>query len=144
MIQTVTVGTDGSETADKAVQFAFDLAEKFGAKIVIASSYRPVSEDKVRRDQREAPEDIQWSLNPTQEVDATLKSAAERAGERGIEAVTEAREGQPADVLCDIAEAYDSDVIVVGNRGMHRKVLGSVPNSVSHNAPCSVVIVKTT
>ncbi len=144
MIQTVTVGTDGSDTADKAVQFAFDLAEKFGAKIVIASSYRPVSEDKVRRDQREAPDDIQWSLNPTQEVDATLKAAAERAGERGIEAVTEAREGQPADVLCDIAEAYDSDVIVVGNRGMNRKVLGSVPNSVSHNAPCSVVIVKTT
>ena len=83
MIQTVTVGTDGSDTADKAVQFAFDLAEKFGAKIVIASSYRPVSEDKVRRDQREAPEDIQWSLNPTQEVDANLKAAAERAGERG-------------------------------------------------------------
>jgi nucleotide-binding universal stress UspA family protein len=144
MIQTVTVGTDGSETAEKAVQFAFDVAEKFGAKIVIASSYRPVSEDKVRRDQRDAPDDIQWSLNPTQEVDATLKAAAERAGERGIEAVTEAREGQPADVLCDIAEAYDSDLIVVGNRGMHRKVLGSVPNSVSHNAPCSVVIVKTT
>ena len=144
MIQTVTVGTDGSDTADKAVQFAFDLAEKFGAKIVIASSYRPVSEDKVRRDQREAPDDIQWSLNPTQEVDATLKAAAERAGERGIEAITEAREGQPADVLCDIAEAYNSDVVVVGNRGMHRKVLGSVPNSVSHTAPCSVVIVKTT
>jgi nucleotide-binding universal stress UspA family protein len=144
MIQTVTVGTDGSETAEKAVQFAFDVAEKFGAKIVIASSYRPVSEDKVRRDQRDAPDDIQWSLNPTQEVDATLKAAAERASERGIEAVTEAREGQPADVLCDIAEAYDSDLIVVGNRGMHRKVLGSVPNSVSHNAPCSVVIVKTT
>jgi len=144
MIQTVTVGTDGSETAEKAVQFAFDVAEKFGAKIVIASSYRPVSEDKVRRDQRDAPDDIQWSLNPTQEVDATLKAAAERAGERGIEAVTEAREGQPADVLCDIAEAYNSDLIVVGNRGMHRKVLGSVPNSVSHNAPCSVVIVKTT
>ena len=68
MIQTVTVGTDGSETADKAVQFAFDLAEKFGAKVVIASSYRPVAEDKVRREQREAPEDIQWSINPTQET----------------------------------------------------------------------------
>ena len=144
MIQKVAVGTDGSDTAQKAVDFAFDVAEKFGATVVICSSYRPVSEDKVRRDQREAPEDIQWSINPTQEVDSNLTSAAERARERGIEAVTEAREGQPAEVLCDIAEAYGSDVIVVGNRGMHRKVLGSVPNSVSHNAPCSVVIVKTT
>jgi nucleotide-binding universal stress UspA family protein len=144
MIQTVTVGTDGSDTADKAVEFALDLAEKFGAKVVIASSYKPVSEGQVRRDQREAPEDIQWSINPTQEVDSNLNAAAGRARERGLEAVTEAREGSPADVLCDIAEAYESDVIVVGNRGMQRKVLGSVPNSVSHNAPCSVVIVKTT
>ena len=144
MIQTVTVGTDGSDTADKAVQYSFEHAEKFGAKIVIASSYRPVSEDKLRREQRDAPEDIQWSINPTQEVDSTLNAAAEAARERGIEAVTEAREGQPAEVLCEIAEAYGSDVVVVGNRGMHRKVLGSVPNSVSHNAPCSVVIVKTT
>ena len=50
----------------------------------------------------------------------------------------------PADVLCDIAEAHGADLLVVGNRGMQRRVLGSVPNSVSHKAPCSVVIVKTT
>ena len=144
MIQTVAVGTDGSETADKAVDFAFDVAEKFGAKVVIASSYKPVSEDKVRRDQRDAPEDIQWSINPTQEVDSALGAAAERAKGRGLQTVTEAREGDPADVLCDIAEAHGADLLVVGNKGMQRRVLGSVPNSVSHKAPCSVVIVKTT
>ena len=144
MIETVAVGTDGSETANRAVDFAFDVAEKFGAKVVIASSYKPVSEDKVRREQREAPEDIQWSINPTQEVDSALGKAAERAKERGIKTVTEAREGDPADVLCDIAEAHGADLLVVGNKGMQRRVLGSVPNSVSHKAPCSVVIVKTT
>jgi nucleotide-binding universal stress UspA family protein len=144
MIQTVTVGTDGSETADKAVQFAFDLAEKFGAKIVIASSYRPVSEDKVRRDQRDAPEDIQWSINPTEEVDSALRAVEEKARARGLEVTSEAREGDPADVLCGIAEQHDADLLVVGNKGMQRRVLGSVPNSVSHKAPCSVIIVKTT
>jgi nucleotide-binding universal stress UspA family protein len=144
MIQTVAVGTDGSETAEKAVDFAFDVAEKFGAKVVIASSYKPVSEDKIRREQREAPEDIQWSINPTQDVDSALGAAAERAKERGLQTVTEAREGDPADVLCDIAEAHGADLLVVGNKGMQRRVLGSVPNSVSHKAPCSVVIVKTT
>jgi nucleotide-binding universal stress UspA family protein len=144
MIQTVAVGTDGSETANKAVDFAFDVAEKFGAKVVICSSYKPVSEDRVRQAQKEAPEDIQWSINPTQEVDSNLTAAADRAKSRGLQTVTEAREGDPADVLCDIAEAHGADLLVVGNRGMQRRMLGSVPNSVSHKAPCSVVIVKTT
>jgi len=144
MIQTVAVGTDGSETANKAVDFAFDVAEKFGAKVVICSSYKPVSEDRVRQAQKEAPEDIQWSINPTQEVDSNLTAAADRAKSRGLQTVTEAREGDPADVLCDIAGAHGADLLVVGNRGMQRRMLGSVPNSVSHKAPCSVVIVKTT
>ena len=144
MIQTITVGTDGSDTADKAVEFAMGLAEKFGAKLVIASSYRPISEDKVRKEQREAPEDIQWSINPTEAVDETLKLVEQRARERGLETTSEAREGDPADVLCDIAEQHGADLLVVGNKGMQRRVLGSVPNSVSHKAPCSVVIVKTT
>jgi nucleotide-binding universal stress UspA family protein len=144
MIQTIAVGTDGSDTADKAVEFALGLAEKFGAKVVIASSYRPVSEDKVRKEQRDAPEDIQWSINPTEAVDSTLKKVEERARDRGLETTSEAREGDPADVLCTIAEQHGADLLVVGNKGMQRRVLGSVPNSVSHKAPCSVVIVKTT
>jgi nucleotide-binding universal stress UspA family protein len=144
MIQTVAVGTDGSDTADKAVEFAMGLAEKFGAKLIVASSYRPVGEDRIKKDQSDAPGDIQWSINPTQEVDATLKSVEVRARERGLETASEARQGDPADVLCEIAEEHGADLLVVGNRGMQRRVLGSVPNSVSHKAPCSVVIVKTT
>ena len=144
MIQTITVGTDGSDTASKAVEFALDVAEKFGAKVVVASSYRPVGEDRLRQEQREAPQDIQWSINPTEDVDKALRSAEELARERGLEVTSEARQGDPAEVLCDIAEQHGADLLVVGNKGMHRRVLGSVPNSVSHNAPCSVVIVKTT
>ena len=144
MIQTITVGTDGSDTASKAVEFALDVAEKFGAKVVVASSYRPVGEDRLRQEQREAPQDIQWSINPTEDVDKALRSVEEMARKRGLEVTSEARQGDPAEVLCDIAEQHGADLLVVGNKGMHRRVLGSVPNSVSHNAPCSVVIVKTT
>src|SRR5881397_712422 len=144
MIQTITVGTDGSDTASKAVDFALDVAEKFGAKVVVASSYRPVGEDRIRQEQREAPEDIQWSINPTEDVDAALRAVEQKAKGRGLRTTTEAREGDPADVLCDIAEQHNADLLVVGNKGMQRRVLGSVPNSVSHKAPCSVVIVKTT
>jgi nucleotide-binding universal stress UspA family protein len=144
MIETITVGTDGSETASKAVDFALDLAEKFGAQIVVASSYRPVSESRIREEQRDAPGDIQWSINPTEDVDNALRTVEEKARGRGLDVTSEARQGDPADVLCDIAEQHGSDLLVVGNKGMQRRVLGSVPNSVSHKAPCSVVIVKTT
>ena|SRR5436190_12444308 len=144
MIQTITVGTDGSDTASKAVGFALDVAEKFGAKVVVASSYRPVGEDRIRQEQRDAPQDIQWSINPTEDVDAALRAVEQEARSRGLEVTSEARQGEPADVLCDIAEEHGADLLVVGNKGMHRRVLGSVPNSVSHKAPCSVVIVKTT
>ena len=47
-------------------------------------------------------------------------------------------------MLVDVAEAVGADLLVIGNKGMERKVLGSVPNTVSHHAPCSVLIVKTT
>ncbi len=144
MIETIAVGTDGSGTASKAVDFALDLAEKYQARLVVASSYRPVSEGKVREEQRDAPEDIQWSINPMQEVEANLKAVEDLARERGVTATSAAREGDPADVLVEIAEEHNADLLVVGNKGMQRRVLGSVPNSVSHKAPCSVVIVKTT
>ena len=58
MLNTVAVGTDGSSTAAKAVDFAIDLAEKYGARLVVISSYRAVSEDRLRHEQRDAPEDI--------------------------------------------------------------------------------------
>ena len=137
------VGTDGSDTAKKAVDFAMDMAERYNAKLLIASAYRPVSEDRIRHEREEAPQEIKWSINPTEEVDAILRAAEEQASERGLDYMSEARNGDPADVLCEIAADHDVDVIVVGNKGMDRRILGSVPNTVSHKAPCSVMIVKT-
>ena len=144
MVKMIAVGTDGSDTAKVAVDFAMDMAERYGAKLLIASAYRPVSEGQLRKEKADAPDDIQWSINPSEEVDSTLRAAEEAAEERGLEHVSEARNGEPAEVLCDIAEAHGADVIVVGNKGMQRRILGSVPNTVAHKAPCSVMVVKTT
>ena len=144
MVQTVAVGTDGSDTADKAVEFALDFASRYGAKIVFISAYVPVPESRLARERTEVPEDLQWTINPSEDVDATLRDCEERAEQRGLRWASEAREGDPAKVLCELAASNDADVLVIGNKGMHRRVLGSVPNSVSHNAPCSVLIVKTT
>ena len=144
MVQTIAVGTDGSGTADKAVQFAIDLAARYEAKIVFLSAYVPVREARLAREARDAPEDVQWTINPAEDVDGVLRDCEERAEERGLQWASEAREGDPAKMLVELAESNKADILVIGNKGMQRKVLGSVPNTVSHNAGCSVLIVKTT
>jgi nucleotide-binding universal stress UspA family protein len=144
MVRTIAVGTDGSETASKAVDFAIDMAERYGSRLVIASSYAPVPEDRLAREQADAPQEIQWSINPMEDVEAILRAVEQKAKARGVKTISEARQGNPANVICSVAEDHGADLLVVGNKGMHRKILGSVPNSVSHNAPCSVMIVKTT
>jgi nucleotide-binding universal stress UspA family protein len=144
MIATVAVGTDGSGTAEKAVLSALDMAERFGARIVFISAYQPVDEGRLRHEKRDAPEEIQWAINPEEDVDATLHEAEELAEQRGLAWASEAAQGDPAEVLIQLADKHEADVLVIGNRGMHRRVLGSVPNTVTHRAPCSVFVVKTT
>ena len=147
MFQTIVVGTDGSETARKAVREAVELAKSVGASVGIVSAYEPVSKQRLREESRQAPEDLQWSINAREDVDATLREAAEDVEETGVEVETYAREGDPADAILDVAEEQGADLIVVGNKGMtgaKRFLLGSVPNKVSHHAPCSVLIIRTT
>ena len=144
MIATIAVGTDGSGTASKAVEAAVDLAARYDARLVFISAYRPVDEHRLRREKREAPAEIQWTINPEEDVEANLEAATAIADERGLKWTTEAAQGDPADVLVQLAEKHEADVLVIGNRGMHRRVLGSVPNSVTHKATCSVLVVKTT
>jgi nucleotide-binding universal stress UspA family protein len=79
-------------------------------------------------------------------AESVLADHASRARAAGVTAQTHARNGTPADVICDVAADVNADLIIVGNKGMHgvRRVLGSVPNSVAHQAPCSVLIAFTT
>jgi nucleotide-binding universal stress UspA family protein len=147
MFRSIVVGTDGSDTAKKAVTTAADLAKQIGATLDIVSAYEPVPQSRLREESRQAPEDMQWMINPREDVEATLRYAAEEVEESGIDVETFAREGDPADAILDVAEERGADLIVVGNKGMtgaKRFLLGSVPNKVSHHAPCSVLIVRTT
>jgi nucleotide-binding universal stress UspA family protein len=144
MVKTIAVGTDGSDTAAKAVEFALDLASRYEAKIVFLSAYRPVSEDRLKREARDAPDDVQWQINPAEDVEPALRDAEDAARERGLECASEAREGEASKVLVDLAHKHGADLLVLGNKGMQRKLLGSVPNTVSHKAGCHVLIVKTT
>jgi nucleotide-binding universal stress UspA family protein len=147
MFRSIVVGTDGSETATEAVRQAIELARDVGAKIELVSAYEPVASSRLREEVQQVPDDLQWMVNPREDVDAALGAAAKLAEEHGVQAEVFARQGDPADAILDVAEETGSDLIVVGNRGMtgaKRFLLGSVPNKVSHHAPCSVLIIRTT
>ncbi|HEV3229573.1 MAG TPA: universal stress protein [Solirubrobacteraceae bacterium] len=147
MFKSIVVGTDGSDTAKKAVSQAADLAKSIGAEVHIVSAYEPVPSTRLREEAVEAPEDLQWMINPREDVDATLKDAAAEVEAAGVKVETYARQGDPADAILDVAEERNADLIIVGNKGMtgaKRFLLGSVPNKVSHHAPSSVLIIRTT
>jgi nucleotide-binding universal stress UspA family protein len=145
MFRSIVVGTDGSDTATQAVRQAVDLAKAVGATLELVSAYEPVPSQRLQQERREAPEDLQWTINPREDVDATLEAAAGLAREAGVTANTYARQGDPADAILDVAEEQEADLVIVGNKGMtgaKRFLLGSVPNKVSHHAPCSVLIIR--
>jgi nucleotide-binding universal stress UspA family protein len=147
MIGSIVVGTDGSDTAKEAVRQATELAKALGASVHLVSAYEPIGEGRLREERQQVPDDMQWMVNPREDVDATLKDAGSEIAEAGIQVETYAREGDPADAILDVAEEKNADLIVVGNKGMtgaRRFLLGSVPNKVSHHAPCNVMIVRTT
>jgi nucleotide-binding universal stress UspA family protein len=126
LFASIVVGTDGSETAREAVRQAVELAARLGARLEIVSA---------------------WTIDAREDVDATLREAATVAAAAGVPAETHARQGDAADAILDVAEERGAALVVVGNRGRtgaRRFLLGSVPNRVSHHAPCSVLIIRTT
>src|ERR687884_226014 len=95
-----------------------------------------------------AKEAVRQATSLAKDLGATLDLVrADEAREAGVEVNTFARQGDPADAILDVAEERKADLIVVGNKGMtgaKRFLLGSVPNKVSHHAPCYVLIIRTT
>lgn len=147
MFTRIVVGTDGSETAGEAVRQAIDLAKMSGATLSVVSAYEPVSKRRVEAEKLEAPADVAYEFGPREDVNLVLDAAAASARNEGLEVQTHPVEGDPAEAILTVAEDSNADLIVVGNKGMtgaRRFLLGSVPNNVSHHAPCSVIIVRTT
>jgi nucleotide-binding universal stress UspA family protein len=143
----IVVGTDGSDTAAEAVRQAVDMAKLAGARLSIVSAFEPLSKRRVEEEKQAAPADVQYEIGPREDVNLVLDAAAATARSEGIEVQTHPVQGEPAEAILNVAEETKADLIVVGNKGMtgaRRFLLGSVPNNVSHHAPCSVIIVRTT
>jgi nucleotide-binding universal stress UspA family protein len=147
MIKSIVVGTDGSETAKVALHRAADLASQVDARVCIVSAFQPLSGVRGKGADSAGEEASSWSVDPELEVRSILDDAIGVVRGAGAECETLARRGDPAEALLSVAEERSADLIVVGNKGMtgtRRFLLGSVPDKISHHAPCSVLIVRTT
>ncbi|MGZ8804341.1 MAG: universal stress protein [Microbacterium sp.] len=145
MYNVIVVGTDGSETAGVAVHHATVLAKLTEATLHLVHAHQPLSMSHAAAAGMTV--DVA-SINAgiaDSSADVCHHAAAE-AKRTGVRFETHARPGDPADALIDVAEEVGADLLVIGNRrmtGVKRFVLGSVPNKVSHHAPCSLLIVDT-
>ena len=124
-IERIVVASDRSETASRAVVWAAEMARRYEAKLTVVQVYVP------------GP--------PPADAESLLAAYAEEVVGPG----TGTRVGigeDPGDAIVAAAEAEKADVLVVGNLGMSGRrefLLGNVPNRVSHNSRCTVVIVNT-
>ncbi len=138
MFDSVVVGADDSDTAAKAVEAAIDLVKLAGGALHVVTAYKPTSTNT-----SDLPGEFQNVVLANGHAQALLDDFAARARAGSVSVKTHALKGDPAQALVTVAEREKADLIVVGSKGMQRKVLASIPNTVAHQAPCSVLIVKT-
>jgi len=156
MARSIVVGTDGSEPANEAVRQATDLASHQGARLHLVTAY---PDPQMLRDQTTL-----WTNDPKGVIDtgrrggaqtdtvdlrevaeSVVQRAARDAMSKGVDVETHVYEGEPADVVLNIANQEHADLIVVGSRGLtgiQRYLLGSVSTKISEHAHCSVMIVR--
>lgn len=124
MYQRILVGTDGSDTASKAVARAVEVASSTGARLTIMTAHEPGKGQRVVDDARAAHDGS------------------------GVEIDTAVVDRDPVRALIDTATTGGYDLVVVGNKGMTGMTrflrVGSVPNKLSHHLPSSLLVVRTT
>ena len=137
MFDTVVVSTDGSESVERAITVALDLARTFDAEVhalyVVDSSDVEASPEQVRDELRTALEDA------GEDALRAVVDAADR------EVVTAVREGQPATEICGYVDDFDADMVAMGTRGRHGEhsfLLGSVAEAVVRRCPVPVLTVR--
>jgi nucleotide-binding universal stress UspA family protein len=138
--KTVVVGTDWSDTAEIAFARAIELARLTGATLHVVTVADPEPTLSSPFEQT-AP-----ASRPDFQVDVALQAALDRHGGSDLDVQQHVRTGEPAREIVAIAREEGADLVILGSVGMKGagRLLGSVPNTVSHRAPCDVLVVLTT
>lgn len=151
----IVAATDGSDTADRAIDFAADLASKFSVDLVLthvisaSSTLAPAGPGLAHpASDLRAPTRVEnTSLSEvfTDAANDILAKATGRAEARGARRThTEVRAGEPAEMILSVAKEHEADVIVLGKRGRGRLaglLLGSISQKVMMLARCAVIII---
>ena len=144
---TVMVGTDGSTSSFKAVEKAARIAADAGATLILVTAYRPMDE-RSRKEAADKLGDEAYKVSGSSPAESILSEAEDLAFKAGVKSVVKLpMEGDPVDALVDAAAVKKVDLLIIGNRGLNSlsgRLLGSVPQNVSHKAACDVLIVHTT
>jgi nucleotide-binding universal stress UspA family protein len=148
MYEKILVGTDGSDTATRAVAAAAEIASRCGARLHVGIAYSGRMAGLERAEFEQAPTEYRWRLTPGAVAEAIgdqAVSAARQAVTEPIEVEVHCVLARPVDGVVELATRLDVDLVVVGNRGMAGtgRILGSVPRAVAQRAPCAVLIVDT-
>jgi nucleotide-binding universal stress UspA family protein len=140
MFTTVVVGTNWSETAEVAFVKALELTRAGDGRLHVVTANPP---SPPPASGRAAGASGGRSLGPDFQADVVLERTLDRLGANDVDVQQHTMSADPSDAILAVAEQVGADLIVVGNQGMHRRVLGSIPNTVSHRATCDVLIVQT-
>jgi len=140
-MRSIVVGTDGSQSAEAAVRRAAEIAKGTGVRVDLVTAYPDVAtyRETISSSAKADPIDLR------QVAESVLAREARALEDEGVEVMTHAGEGDPAEVIIDVAQELGADLIIVGARGLsglQRFLLGSVSSKLSHHAPTSVMVVR--
>ncbi len=136
MFKTILFPIDRSRESREAADKVLNIVQTYKARLVLLSVVpKPPEGEEL------SPEEAMMSPEAVAEL---LKNAQDMFSKEGIEAEVIEREGQPAFVICDVADEIDADLIVMGCRGMgltEEAPTESVTTLVINLSPCAVLIV---
>ena len=139
MFASIIVALDGSEQSLLALEHARAIAESFGSKLILVHAFPPTS------DLRDSKQYNNLVALRTIEGQAIIDTARKKLGRTSIEVEEDLIEGPAAEALLSVASIRNSELIVMGSRGMGSLkglVFGSISTKVSHYAPCPVMVVR--
>ncbi len=149
MIKNILVAVDGSENSDRALDFALDLAEKFGAAITALNVSESPAMGAIPFEPTTVSSEsmVAFAKDLQRFHEEILKKAVSHAKKvkPNVVVLSKLREGNPALEIVAEAKEEGIDVVVVGHRGLGRVkeiFLGNISEKVAHLAPCPVVIVR--